>query len=75
MEDYQRYESEFGVIPPMADFDYMVQTRTNSVNKLLRSNWRALLLTAVIVLPLVTWLLWLIIRTIRRRRQKTNLIN
>jgi arylsulfatase A-like enzyme len=70
MEDYQRYESEFGVIPPMADFDYMVQTRTNSVKKLLLSNWRALLLTAVIVLPLVSWLLWLIIRTICRRRQK-----
>ena len=70
MEDYQRYESEFGVIPPMADFDYMVQTRTNSIKKLLLSNWRALLLTAVIVLPLVSWLLWLIIRTICRRRQK-----
>ena len=70
MSDYQLYESEFGVIPPMSDFDYMVQTRTNSAKKLLRSNWRALLLTAVIVLPLVSWLLWLIIRTICRRRQK-----
>ena len=65
MEDYNNYESEFGVIPPAAGFDYMVEARSNSIKKLLRSNWRELALSAVAVLVLF----WLIIRSIRRRRQ------
>ena len=65
LEDYKDYESEFGVIPPAAGFDYMAQTRRNSIKKLLQSNWRGLALSSVIALLLLS----LIIRFIYRRRQ------
>ena len=63
MEDYQEYESEFGVIPLLAGFDYLEQARRNSIKNLLQSNWRGLALSAVVVLTLF----WLIIRRVRRR--------
>ena len=65
LEDYKDYESEFGVIPPTAGFDYMAQTRRNSIKKLLQSNWPGLALSAAIALLLLS----LIIRFIYRRRQ------
>jgi len=66
MEDYRNYEREFGVIPQIEDFDYIKQTRRNAMKNILRSNWRPLALTAVTLLLA----LWLIIRTIYRRRQR-----
>ena len=63
MEDYKKYESEFGVIPLLAGFDYVEQARRNSIKNLMQSNWRGLALSAVVVLTLF----WLIIRRVRRR--------
>jgi len=63
MEDYKKYESEFGVIPLLAGFDYLEQARRNSIKNLMQSNWRGLALSAVVVLTLF----WLIIRRVRRR--------
>ena len=63
MEDYKTYESEFGVIPLLAGFDYLEQARRNSIKNLMQSNWRGLALSAVVVLTLF----WLIIRRVRRR--------
>ena len=63
MEDYKKYESEFGVIPLPAGFDYLEQARRNSIKNLMQSNWRGLALSAVVVLTLF----WLIIRRVRRR--------
>ena len=65
MEDYKKYESEFGVIPLLAGFDYLEQARRNSIKNLMQSNWRGLALSAVVVLTLF----WLIIRRVRRRLQ------
>ena len=65
MEDYKKYESEFGVIPLLAGFDYVEQARRNSIKNLMQSNWRSLALSAVVVLTLF----WLIIRRARRRLQ------
>ena len=65
MEDYNNYASEFGVIPPLAGFDYLEQARRNSIKNLMQSNWRGLALSAVVVLTLF----WLIIRRVRRRLQ------
>jgi arylsulfatase/uncharacterized sulfatase len=64
MEDYRAYESEFGVIAPAAGFDYMAQTRRNSVKKLLHSHWQRLALGAVLVLFFA-----MLIRSVYRRRQ------
>ena len=63
MEDYKKYESEFGVIPLLAGFDYLEQARRNSIKNLMQSNWRGLALSAMVVLTLF----WLIIRRVRRR--------
>ncbi|MDB9737152.1 arylsulfatase [Porticoccaceae bacterium] len=63
MEDYKKYESEFGVIPLLAGFDYLEQARRNSIKNLIQSNWRGLALSAMVVLTLF----WLIIRRVRRR--------
>ena len=63
MEDYKKYETEFGVIPLLAGFDYLEQARRNSIKNLMQSNWRGLALSAVVVLTLF----WLIIRRVRRR--------
>ena len=63
MEDYNKYASEFGVIPLLAGFDYLEQARRNSIKNLMQSNWRGLALSAVVVLTLF----WLIIRRVRRR--------
>ena len=65
MEDYKRYESEFGVIPPAAGFDYIKQTKRNALRKLLGSNWHIFALSAAVVLTLIG----LIIKTVYRRRQ------
>jgi arylsulfatase A-like enzyme len=65
MEDYNKYASEFGVIPLLAGFDYLEQARRNSIKNLMQSNWRGLALSAVVVLTLF----WLIIRRVRRRLQ------
>jgi|TARA_B110000879_G_scaffold160608_1_gene207377 arylsulfatase/uncharacterized sulfatase len=65
MADCSRYETEFGVIPPAEGFDYIAQTRSNAIKKMLQRNWHRLAVTAVIVLLLV----WLIIRYVYRRRQ------
>ena len=64
MEHYRAYESEFGVIAPTAGFDYIAQTRRNSVKKLLHSNWRGLALGT-----LITLLFTMLIRSVYRRRQ------
>lgn len=64
MEHYRAYESEFGVIAPTAGFDFIAQTRRNSVKKLLHSNWRGLALGT-----LITLLFTMLIRSVYRRRQ------
>ena len=66
MQDYQDYETAFGVIPPTPSFHYMEQTRRNSIKKLLRNNWPGLALSAVLALLL----LWLITRVFYRSRQR-----
>ena len=65
MADYSLYETEFGVIPPAEDFDYIAQTRSNAIEKILQRNRLRLALTAVIVLLLIG----LIIRYVYRRQQ------
>jgi len=65
MADYSLYETEFGVIPPAEDFDYIAQTRSNAIEKILQRNWLRLAMTAVIVLLLIG----LIIRYVYRRQQ------
>ncbi len=65
MEDYSNYEREFGVIPPAPGFDYMIQTRSNSIKKLLHNNWRSLALSAAAI----SILFLLVIQGIRRRQQ------
>jgi len=59
MIDYQRYEQAFGVVPPAEGFDLIQQTRTNSVKKLLLSNWFSLSVIAAMLLAIVLAIIWL----------------
>jgi arylsulfatase/uncharacterized sulfatase len=74
MADYRDYEREFGVIPQVQGFDYMEQTRRNSIKKLLLNNWQTVALSTVILLLALWLVLWLAARlfkrTVYRRRQR-----